>query len=321
MPSIVTHHLFAKDVLKNISKDIQEKIDVKYFLLFAQSFDNFFYYKFLTPWIGKEIRVFGETAQKENVNLYFKNIIQEITENHLEEKKEVLAYLYGSICHYVLDYHCHPFIFYHTGDNHLGKKYRGLHEKMEVNLDAYMYKKVTLEDLYKQKLADELLPKLQFSKKLIHVMNHVFENTFEKKNMGTIYEESVKTGNFLLKYGVTDRTGLKKALYTIKDFFTPYSYRKYQYLSFHVTKFIHEYLNETHEIWNNPVDRTITSTKSFLDLYEKARQETIGIIEEIDMYLKTKKDFQAVLDKIGNRSYTTGLDCEKPYTLKYFKDL
>jgi len=320
MPSIVTHHLFAKDVYHNLPIKIQSKISYPHYLLFAQSFDNLFYYKFLTPWKGKEIRTFGEQAQQEKVNLYFENIIKEIENKNWESKEEILGYLYGSICHYILDYHCHPFIFYHTGNPHQNKKYRGLHEKMEVNLDAYLYKQKTKKDLYKESLANILLPKVTFSKELIHMINIVFYKTFQKEKIGEIYKESAKTGNFLLKVGVTDKKGLKKRLYKIKDLLSPLSTRKYEYLSFHVTKFYEEYQNNSHEIWNNPADKNRKSTKSFLELYEDALKKATYLINETEKYFKSKKDFQELLLKIGNYSYTTGLPCDKPYTLKYFKD-
>ena len=46
MPSIVTHHIFAKEVKKQLPKNIQSKINNDIFYIFAQSFDNLFYYKF-----------------------------------------------------------------------------------------------------------------------------------------------------------------------------------------------------------------------------------------------------------------------------------
>lgn len=319
MPSIVTHHLFAKDVLKELPRKIKEKISEPHYLIFAQSFDNLFYYKFLTPWKGKEIRTFGEEAQKVKVNLYFKNIIEEIEKKNLQTNKEVLSYLYGSICHYSLDYHCHPFIFYYTGLGSIDKKYKGLHEKMEVNIDAQFYKKKTKKNLYKEKLADTLLPKVPFQKELIHTMNEVFQNTFQKENIGNIYKESVLTGNFLLKFGVTDRTGLKKRLYKIKDLLTKKSNRRYEYLSFHVKKELKEYLNENHEMWNHPVKKELTNTKSFEELYNEAKEKAIEIILEIEKYLEKKENKENVLKTIGNYSYTTGLPCEETQTLKYFK--
>ena len=46
MPSIVTHHLFAKDVLESLPYSIKETViqNIETYLIFAQSFDNLFYY-------------------------------------------------------------------------------------------------------------------------------------------------------------------------------------------------------------------------------------------------------------------------------------
>jgi len=318
MPSIVTHHIFAKDILKKLPEKVNNQISYEHFIIFAQSFDNLFYYKFLTPWKGKEIRDLGIKAQKEKVNLYFKNLLNDIKDNNYQNNKEILAYLYGSICHYVLDFHAHPYIFYYTGNVLENKKYRGLHEKMEVNIDAYMYKKVTKKNLADSSLADTLLPKIPFSEELLKVIDTTFEKTFSKKNMGRFYESSVKTGNFLLKYGVKDKWGLKKILYYLKDLICFNSKRKYQYLSFHVTSIEKEYLNLNHEIWHHPVTNKI-SKKSFEDLYEDAIKETIKIIKKIDLYLDGKESIDNTLKIIKNLSYTTGLPCNQKEELKYFK--
>ena len=66
MPSIVTHHLFAEEVYNHLSTKTQNKLKNAYpiYQIFAQSFDNLFYYKFFTPWQGKQIRALGNIAQK-----------------------------------------------------------------------------------------------------------------------------------------------------------------------------------------------------------------------------------------------------------------
>ena len=73
MPSIVTHHYFARDVFEALPTKIQNtfKSSLDIYFIFAQSFDNLFYYKFFTPWQGKEIRKLGNEAQLTKVNLYF----------------------------------------------------------------------------------------------------------------------------------------------------------------------------------------------------------------------------------------------------------
>lgn len=321
MPSIVTHHYFARDVLNTLPKNIQKNIEYsQYFYdIFAQSFDNLFYYKFFTPWKGKEIRNLGTLAQRTKVNEYFENIIDYITKNKLKDNKEILAYLYGSICHYVLDSYCHPFIIYQAGYVLNNLKYRGNHEKIETTIDAYIYKSKENKELKNAKLANKLLPRVCFDNTLKDALTYTFLTTFSKANMGSIYEQSLHTGNFLLKYFVTDRTGIKKIIYTLKDFLSYTSHRKYSNLSFHITKINNDYLNINKETWYHPVNKK-PSNLSFIELYERATKEASKKIKAIDTYLNTSKiSKQELLKIIGNLSYTTGLDCNQKQTLKYFK--
>lgn len=319
MPSIITHHFFADEVMERMPFQVQNKIDKKIYHIFAQSFDNLFYYKFLTPWQGANIRKLGNEAQDKKVNYYFKNILEYIKKENLKQNKEVLSYLYGSICHYVLDYRCHPFIIYYTGIPSINIKYRGLHEKMEVNIDAYLYKKKTGQELKKANLANKLLPKTSFSKELENTINYVFKKTFNISNMGTIYKQSVQTGNFLLKYFVTDKTGLKKRLYAMKDLLMKQSKRRYEFLSFHVNAIYPEYLNETHETWVYPAAKEKTSNASFLELYEDSLKEACNIIENIEKYLNNEITETEVLKVIGDNSYSTGLPLNRKRSSKYFK--
>jgi len=318
MPSIVTHHYFAKDVLNQlpieIKKSIQNQENLYY--IFAQSFDNLFYYKFLTPWQGKNIRDLGEKAQQTNINLYFKNILLEKNNLNIDILR---AYLYGSICHYCLDRTCHPFIFYYTGHKNIAYKYRGLHEKMEVNIDAYIYKEKTKNDIKNASLGDVLLPKTTLPFELKKSMNQIFQNTFQEQKIGEYYEKSIKTGNFLLKHFVTDQKGFKKSIYKIKDSITFWSKRKYQYLSFHVTNINLSFLNLQHEKWCYPTNKNITHYESFPELYNKALNDTLNIIKEIEKYLHNQYSLTYTLKIIDNISYTTGTDANQKIEMKYFK--
>ncbi len=317
MPSIVTHHYFAKDVLNKLPNN--KKINQKIFFIFAQSFDNLFYYKFFTPWQGKKIRKLGNLAQKKNINLYFQNILDYITDNYLENNQDLISYLYGSICHYVLDRFCHPFIIYNTGFPEINIKYRGLHEKMEVNIDAYIYQKKTNRSLKNDKLANTLLPKEKFSQDLKNIINYAYFHTFNIENMANIYQKSVKTGNFILKYFVTDTTGIKKNIYKLKDLIMFKSKRRYEYLSFNVSKIDKNYLNLNHDTWYYPTKPSLAKTDSFDELYEKALIETINIIKNINYYFEKKLTKQQILKIIGNYSYVTGLNENLPIKSIKFK--
>ena len=57
MPSIVTHYLFSEQVLEKTTNKIKRQIEpnVNLYHIFAQSFDNLFYYNLLNLKKGKHI--------------------------------------------------------------------------------------------------------------------------------------------------------------------------------------------------------------------------------------------------------------------------
>lgn len=324
MPSITTHHLFSIDALNkctNIKNSISSKQNIYH--IFAQSFDNLFYYNLLSFKSGKTIRKFGNTAQQTRINDYFKNIILSIKELKLEQNEECLAYLYGSLTHYILDSFCHPFVIYYAGwidEDNLDYQYRGNHEKIEVNIDAIYWKEKQHKDLYKESLGNVLLPKVKFSKELKDIITLTFERTFNQKNMGNIYEKSTHQGHYIIKYFVTDHFGIKKMCYKIFDAIFSKNKTKYQNLSFYVKKPNYKFLNRNHEIWYHPANNHITSTDSFDDLYQKALIETQKIFELTDQLIKDKIELNDYLKSLGNRSYTTGLNWNKKVKFHFFKN-
>ncbi len=325
MPSIVTHHLFSDEVFTQTEKEIQNKLKevLPLYHIFAQSFDNLFYYNLLLPKKGKNIRDFATIAQRTNIQDYFKNIILAIKEKKLTENKEVLAYLYGSITHYILDSTCHPFIIFHAGwDNPINKsnQYRGNHEKIEVMIDRIYIKEKRNIELSKANLADTLLPKIKFSKELQEVMNDTYDKTFHQKNMAEIYEKSTKQGHYILKWFVTDKSGIKKQLYKIYDKFSSKNTRMYQNLSFHVKEIDETVLNREHHQWCNPADNSMISKKSFDDLYKDATQKAKEIFHAINQTLQNQMDLYDCLRIIGNNSYATGLEWTRNDTMKYFQN-
>ena len=293
MPSIVTHHLFA------------------------QSFDNLFYYHFFTSF-KNPVRTTGKIAQRTKTNEYFLNILNYLKKHQLENNPDALGYLFGSICHYALDSTCHPFVIYQTGSLDINKKYRGGHEKMEVMIDAIMYEKKEKKPLYKEKLSNILLPKVTFSNELNNILNYTFNKTFNINNMGPKYEQSAKTGHLILKYFVTDRTGIKKQIYKLKDKFG--QGKMYQYLSFHIRKLDMNFLNLEHHNWCYPTDNSIIKNSSFYDLYDEAILFATKLFNVSLDYLNNVITEKKVTKEFRDLSYVTGLDWHLKTKMQYFKN-
>lgn len=315
VPATYTHHIFTKDVFKVLDNSVKEKLEnaKDIFYLFGKSFDILFFVK----------HDFGSYAHNHNINLYFKNIIMYIKNNNLENNGAVLAYLYGSICHYVMDSICHPFVFYKTG-KYLSKdkstyKYKGGHSYMESMIDAFFYQKRNDKGIYKAKLAKEIFPKVYFSKELSEIIDYVYLDTFDKKNFSKVIYRGYKNYKFILKHLMCSRFGIKKVLYYFIDF----SHLITINLAgncYYIKKLDDSVLNLEHNIWYYPVDKKISYHYSFYDLYDIAIERARKLINSIDIALTLDdKELNKIIGEIGNLSYTTGVNIDKKQKMKYFQ--
>ena len=188
---------------------------------------------------------------------------------------------------------------------------------MEVMIDAIMYEKKEHLPLYKQSLSNTLLPKVKFSNNLKKALDYTFNQTFNIDNMGIKYEKAYKTGNLILKYFVTDKTGIKKQLYKLKDCFG--KGRMYQYLSFNIKKLDQSFLNLEHNEWCYPNDFTITKNNSFFELYKEATLFARKLFKVSLDYLNESITEKKVNTEFKDLSYVTGLDWHLKKETKYFK--
>lgn len=314
MPATYTHHQFTIDVLKSLDKSIEEQIDVDIFNLFGKSFDILFFSK---PGLGFY-------AHNHNVNLYFQIILDYIKQNNLYQSPQVLAYLYGSICHYVLDSTVHPFVFYKTGkyisSDKSTKKYLGKHNYMEYMIDAILFQEKNNIPIYKTNLKKFIFPKLAFSKELLGTIDYAYFNTFKKEHAGKIIKKGYRNYKFAVKYLMCSRFGIKKILYKVLDFFPIVRGKKPSWCCYHIKKFDLSVLNLEHKIWYYPVDKNISYHYSFYDLYDIAIERARNLIMELDNVFRSQDpDFKKVLRNIGNLNYSTGKQADKNFKMRHFE--
>ena len=324
MPSLYTHNYFAKDTYKKLENEkIHQIQDKKYYEIFAQSFDNLFYYNFLSLKEGKKYRKLGHYAHTHNIWLYFKNILEYIKKNKLYTD-ENLGYLYGSLTHYALDSTCHPYIHYVSGrftrkNIKETKKYMGNHAINEIMIDSIYYYKDHDSKYYKYKTADELIPLTTFPDNLIKNIDYAFEKTFNKENIGKIYNKSYNQSHYIYKYLMYDRTSLKKIAYKIFDFITPYKHFKAYSYSHHINKPDYSIMNIEKNTWLHPITGE-KHNESLEELYNIAQLKVIKYIKKCNDYFNNKCNINDVEKIIGNISYSSGLDQDIRAIFKFFKN-
>ena len=313
MPATYTHHLFTKDVYKALDINIQKKLDSNLFDLFGKSFDAFFFYK---PNIGSY-------AHKNHANLYFAHIISYMRAHSLTSDSELLSYLYGSICHYVIDSTIHPFIYYYGGKydrkNKKTYQYRGKHDYLELMIDAIMCRERNHKKVQQCSLGREIFPKLRFSHDLAQALDSVYFDTFQIKNGGKLYFKAYKRYRFIFKRFMMSRFGIKKKIYSFVDLFHVVPPIKLQNLCYYVSKIDTSVLNLEHKKWYYPVDRKISFHYSFYDLYDVAIVKAVRLIQMVDDALnKDEKAVKKALKEIGNLGYGTGVNENRKVVMKYF---
>lgn len=325
MPATITHAYFAKELYDKLDKTIKNSIkyEKKSLLMFAQNTDPLMFYNIMNLKKGKTIRKYQYICHSTKINDFFKNLILYIKKNNYYKNPRVLAFLYGFISHYSLDGHMHPFIFYKTGEfdkkDKSTIKYNCLHNYMETFFDNIIVKE-KLKANYKNFNIDKFCFDLKiFDQELNNTINYAFYKTYNLKYMDKIYYNSLKQMKTFLKLFRKDTYGLKKICYKSIDIITPNNSFIFDSLSYNQSILdTNDYLNIKYKEWNYPIDKNITSTKSFYNIYNDSLTEALYLINQIHNYFYNNKNIN-IDNLFKNRSYVTGINCNNKSKQKYFE--
>lgn len=321
MPATITHSYFMKDLYEVLPNSITSKIDLNRSKMFAQSTDSIMFYNLLSIKPSHNLRKFQYYFHTHKTNDFFINLLDYVKEHNIDDK-DTYSFIVGFITHFVLDSNIHPYIIYKTGFFDKKKKetykYNGIHHFMETFLDNDLIKRRENTDPYKFNISKFCFDTKKFSNDLNNTIDYTFYTTFNIKNMSYKYYRSLKQMKTYLRIFRMDRFGIKKFFYKIIDTFTPRSMFRFEAVSYHLPlEDKHNYLNNNHTMWKNPVDDNITSTESFVDLYLRSLEEARNISIKIFEYLNGKDiDLKSLF---LNKSYVSGLDCDIEKELKYFE--
>ena len=204
----------------------------------------------------------------------------------------VMSYLYGQICHFVLDSTVHPFTIYMAGtyDEKDKKtyKYNGNHEKIEYYTDiSLIYQRGNIMP-WRYKVYKEIFKFDKFNNELKSTVDEVVKDVYGFDNVSDIYYKCLVDMKRFYHVFNYDRFGIKKIIYSIMDLICGDKVVKKKELSFHVSPDSHlEYLNLDNNTWRHPCTGDEFSY-SFFDLYDMALVKAVNIINTVDKMLNSK---------------------------------
>ncbi|MDD3241313.1 MAG: zinc dependent phospholipase C family protein [Bacilli bacterium] len=325
MPSTMTHTYFAMDVYDSLSIPLKELLlDHKELLKTAsQSLDPLFFYNIANIKNGKKVRKFGNYFHTHKTNEFFITLINYIKYNNYSNNGEIMAYLYGLICHFVLDSTIHPYVVYKTGDfdktNKKTYKYNQLHGELESFFDNYMvaYRENIIP--WKFKCYNFGLNTYELSDSLKEVINFTYKEVFNINKIDSVYISSIKQMKKFYRIFRYDPYGIKKNLYKLIDIVTPNNILRLEPISYHINpKNKENWLNLDNNRWLYPCNDKLKHNESIIDLYCLSLEKTLVIINSINEYIYDNKKIK--LDKLfNNLSYFTGRNIDLDEKVKYFE--
>ena len=327
MPSSVTHSYFTQDVYNNLDENIKTKLknNIEDMKVFGQGPDPYFFYDFHLTRRSKEIFKINAAMHHSKVNEHFISIIKYINDKDYYDNAQVISYLYGQICHFVLDSCTHPYTIYNTGvyDEKDSKtyKYNGKHAEMEYYIDIYLISEREKIAPRKYKVYKNIFNLHKFNNELRDVIDTVISNVYGFNNVSAIYYKSIMDMRKFYHVFNYDRIGIKKIIYKIMDFICRDKVVKKEELSFFVLPNSKNYLlNKDKSVWYNPCNKKEKYDFSFEELYDMSICKAVNIIHNVDKMLYTKRIEESQLKKLfGNLDYATGKDCNLNLKFKCFK--
>ncbi|MFA5459397.1 MAG: zinc dependent phospholipase C family protein [Bacilli bacterium] len=321
MPSTITHAYFMLDIYDNLDENAKKllKNHLEYLKVFAQGPDPLYFYNYTKA----KIKILSFEMHITKTRAFFLNLVTFIKEHQLEYQPEVIAYLYGSIAHYVLDSTVHPFVFYQTGFFNKKKKntykYIGLHLDMETYIDAYMiYIKENIEP-EKFKLHQFCFNVDNFSLALKDTIDDVINTTYQWKHADIFYLKAIKQMKSFFHLFRYDPYGLKKRQYQRLDQIIPKPSFRFVFLSYNINLAEKRYyLNLEKNKWNHPTDKNEVFDLSFPELYMISLQKALSIINDVNEVLYNNRDIKRLKRTFLNLSYLTGKPCELKQEMIYF---
>jgi len=324
MPALITHYLCGNEMLKLIDEGYVKDTILNHrnvFNLGTQGPDIFFYYG-AWPWAKNEgIEKLGNRMHEKKTGEYILEALKYAALSDEVSKSILTAYMCGYLCHYVLDCYTHPYIFYKTGFVRRGEeytsKYTCCHRMFETALDVLMLR----HELGKKPSEFNASEKIKVSKQAAYVIGEMYSYVLDKVYAVDISAELVcrTIADIVgIAAALRDITGIKKKLLSrLEKNLGKLPMFSSMIMPLEIKDGL-DYLNDSHSAWYLPWDNTRDMTSSFIENYKDAAAESKAIIEAILIYISSNKDLENVISLIGNRSFSTGQDCNVDFEFRYF---
>lgn len=314
MPNIITHALFAQDLLNKFdAPSLNERTHL--FQAGANGPDFLFFHnvpfpKTLRPTPLRKIA--GELHQG-HVNEFYASALESIrNEKNPDIREDMTAYACGHLAHWALDSVVHPYVYYKTG-NCSGRSSWN-HHRYESLLDAIMLKvkkNQTIQGFDASRIADCSMEEARaVSRIYVPAVRRIFSMEIEPhqileslndwESMQKVFRDpsgsKIRTARFFEKgLGISNLVSGYSVPAKVEDNV--------------------DLINLKHQVWHHPVTGE-ESDDSVFDLYQKALHRASVVIRLFLESISDPSREKSLLEYIDDRDYDTGM--KNPSDMQYF---
>lgn len=320
MPGFTTHYLFGLNTYRTLNcHSLKQTIKGSHaaYSLGLQGPDVFFYF---LPSYAIHHNNIGAVAHTDRTGVFLKHLLysRKLFQKP-EERRIAESYVAGFLGHYTLDTHCHPYVYWKTDFSEKNGRYHSCHMSLETDIDKELLQscKHLLPSAFRQ---DNTIRLTRLESRIVaSILHYVYQKTYPELNIQYItMRAAIRSMQLGVKY-LHDSSGKKKTIGgKLETLLLGYPLLTTLIASDTLT--VHtDPLNLLHEPWKNPWEQSQLSTDSFLDLMEQAQAAYLAFLTDLDSLFQTplrtraeKAQTDALLDKLGSKSYHSGLDCSIP---------
>ncbi len=295
MPSFYTHVIFGMENYKKLEEGQLKEVLQKHRKAYTLGLlgPDIFFYNLLDAPLGKKKP--GEMLHLFRTNRFFGNLISGIEKMEGEEREAGIAYFTGFIGHYLLDVHCHPYV-YSSIDRKNPIKEVGEHFMLEAAMDVYFCRKY----YRKNPIAIPSVPLIRISKTERKVISQLVSKAYNQTY--GFPHLSIASLRFVLALGPIAMRALRDR-YRRRERLLRFLEERVLGFPFLSPMFVN---NRRYGIGRKEFS-------IFQRLFAEGRKEYADLMPDLNRFVvqrgeeEIKKD---ILRKLKNRSYHTGEECE-----------
>lgn len=308
MPNLITHTLFAEEVLKEVKNEKYKKRIEKYreeYRIGTNGPDYMFFYDIYPLWKKRDSRIskLASKLHKKQINMFYDTAISSYRSIEDNEMKEMVSvYLIGHYLHWQLDSVMHPYVVYRTGFN--DSRSIDKHHRLESMMDTIMLKRLRNQTIKTYKTYEICNVSKKSNEVIANIYIPCIKACFNEDVSIDEVEKSLhdwkKAQQFLY-----DPTGIKFKVIQIIEILIHHKWL----LSSQFVKIAedekYDIMNDKHELWHHPCTN-VPSNKNVMDLFNEAIcQSKIGISLLINsLETGNSSDF---ITFIGDKTYSNGI--------------